>query len=421
MFDNDNGDFGSNAKEFEKETEAQLSGKRIIRPLSFQTIINKRIEFKWLVKNFLPQESFGVLYGDKGTGKSFYAYDMAMHIAQGRPWRGRKTERCGVLIQVGEGSSGVPKRTQAWVQEFGNPGDLPIAFIDHPVNLLDPKADREALIEAGFEAEKQWGIKLGLFIFDTLARALPGGSDSDGHSMGMFVSNMDYVRQALKCTGLAVHHVGKDASRGPRGHSSLGGAADCMYELQRSDTGLISVRIEKQKEEASGFRDYFRLKRVVIGLDDDQEEISSCVLSEAERYDPRDQVKLKGAPKIAMEALVQCLLDSGEFPTTTSIPRGTRAVSWQKWKEKCFACGISLSNDEAKLNTAFVSAARSLRAAGVIGVANPWVWDCRPRVKMPEARYGTPEPEVNAEEEMEAFERAQEEANVQHSAPKMPQ
>jgi hypothetical protein len=413
--------WSGNPEDYERDVEAAIQTPSRLTPVGFREMVDRRVQFRWLVKNYLPQNSFAVLYGDKGTGKSFFALDMLMHIAMGKPWRGRKVDQAGVIIQVGEGGDGVPKRLQAWVQENGDPGDIPLAIINKPVNFLDPNADIESFIEAAKQQEKKWGVKLGVFAIDTLARAMIGGSDTDGSSMGQMIHNVDRARSALDCSALMVHHTGKDASRGARGHSSLGGAADCMFELVRSETGLITVRVEKQKDEASGIRDFFRLRRTVVGLDDDGEEIASCVVTEAEKLDIKESVKLKGIAKIAMECLVQTLLDHGEEPNSNQVPRGCRAVKWQTWKDRCVASGIALTDDVAKQNSAFLAAGRILKEKGCIGVASPWVWDCRPKAvhvthHLPVEAPVPPAPDEIDPDEIDAvFEQAS------HSAPKLTQ
>jgi hypothetical protein len=68
----------------------------------------------WLVKHVVPADSIGVIYGGSGTFKSFIAIDLAMHIAHGMEWLGKKTKKGPVLIIAAEGGAGLWRRIVAW-------------------------------------------------------------------------------------------------------------------------------------------------------------------------------------------------------------------------------------------------------------------------------------------------------------------
>lgn len=366
------------AAQFERETLADLAPIGKFPAVSFRDIVETRVSFRWLIKNWLPANSFACIYGDKGTGKSFFTMDMMIHLAMGKDWRGKKIGMpAGVAYQVGEGSSGIGKRFQAWVQENGDPGQIPLCVIPHVVNFLDADADITPFVEEIKKWENKMGCKIEVFVLDTLARAMVGGNDGDGGDMGRFIHNVEKARKELDCSALIVHHTGKDTSRGPRGHSALGAAADAMFELSRTETGTISVKIDKQKDEVSGNREFFRLKRVVIGADEDGDEIASCIITDAEKFVNDPNFQFKGPAKIAMECLVQTLLDYGTPVANVNIPKGIRAVDWHKWREKCFASGLVFSDDRQKMNNAFNAAGKILREKRAIGVYDKWVWDAR--------------------------------------------
>jgi RecA-family ATPase len=52
--------------------------------------------------------------------------------------------------------------------------------------------------------------------------------------MGALVRSLDRLRDELHCHVCAVHHLGKDATRGSRGHSLLRCAADTEIALKKS-------------------------------------------------------------------------------------------------------------------------------------------------------------------------------------------
>ena len=48
------------------------------------------------VKGILPREGVGDAWGRAKSGKSFWAYDLSMHVALGWPYRGRRVKQCCV-------------------------------------------------------------------------------------------------------------------------------------------------------------------------------------------------------------------------------------------------------------------------------------------------------------------------------------
>jgi RecA-family ATPase len=53
---------------------------------------------EWLVENFIPDRWPTLLYGDGGAGKTTLVTHLALHIAIGRDWFGRRTKQTNVLI-----------------------------------------------------------------------------------------------------------------------------------------------------------------------------------------------------------------------------------------------------------------------------------------------------------------------------------
>ena len=67
-------------------------------------------------------------------------------------------------------------------------------------------------------------------VVDTLARAMTGNENAP-EDMGSFVAACGRIREACEGHVLVVHHCGKDAAKGARGHSSLRAATDVELEV----------------------------------------------------------------------------------------------------------------------------------------------------------------------------------------------
>ena len=74
---------------------------------------------EWLVMGVFPTTGIAAIFGPSGSGKSFLALDLAMRIASGEEWFGRRTKKCAVTYVMLEGEAGLRNRIVAWEQVHG--------------------------------------------------------------------------------------------------------------------------------------------------------------------------------------------------------------------------------------------------------------------------------------------------------------
>ncbi|WP_213269134.1 hypothetical protein [Hyphomonas sp.] len=85
---------------------------------------------------------------------------------------------------------------------------------------------------------------------------------------------------------LIVHHAGKDASRGERGHSSLRAALDVSLEVARNgQQSSRELKLSKSKNSTDGATWPFELQTIILGTDEDGDEITSCIAVIKEQAD----------------------------------------------------------------------------------------------------------------------------------------
>jgi hypothetical protein len=234
----------------------------------------------WIVKGLLPQAEIGFLYGASGSGKTFLALDLAATIARGAKWRGQKTTPVSVVYVAAEAGEGIKKRMAAYDQEYGSDGARPRIMASVP-NLLSPE-DAEAIVKS---TNLRGGA--GLIIVDTMA-ASHTGDENSSKDMSLFVSLCKDISAKTGAMVLVVHHTGKDAQRGVRGHSSLYAAADVVLEVFRNEEEKKScLSVVKQKDGETGAEFGFSLEQVRVGEDQDGEAITSCVVRSESKAPPK--------------------------------------------------------------------------------------------------------------------------------------
>jgi KaiC/GvpD/RAD55 family RecA-like ATPase len=233
------------------------------------------------VEDLLCDGQMSVLYGPSNTGKSFFAVDLAMHVATGATWRDKEVEQGAVIYCALEGRNGVKRRVAAFNKHYGLESGAPFGIVACDINLLDAEADVSGLIEAVNNEAKNLGQPVRLIVIDTLSRAFAGGNENASEDMGKLVSNVDKIRAQTSTHMLIVHHSGKDATKGARGSSVLRAATDTEIEISK-DKDVAVVEVKKQRDMESGQSWAFDLKGVRVGTNRRGKAITSCVVVEEE-------------------------------------------------------------------------------------------------------------------------------------------
>lgn len=255
---------------------------------------------RWLVRGVLPAVGLAALYGASGSGKSFLILDIASALAAGdHEWFSRRVTQCPVTYVCLEGEAGMGKRVKAWSLHYKKPVPDALKFITQPFDLLsDDVAELAKAVLAG-------GCAGGLTILDTLNRAAPGADENSSVDMGRLIAAAKELQNLIGGLVLLVHHTGKDATKGLRGHSSLYAALDGAIEVTIS-SGCREWSVAKSKDDITGDAHPFKLEIVPVGFDDDGEEITSCVACSIESIDNgfnRILPPKSGNQKIIFEAL----------------------------------------------------------------------------------------------------------------------
>jgi len=213
-------------------------------------------------------------------------------------------------------------------------------------------------------------------VIDALNRSL-AGSESDDRDMAAYVKAADAIRDAFNCAVVIVHHCGHEGTR-PRGHSSLIGAVDAQIAVKRDAADNIIATVELMKDGSQGDEFSSRLEVVEIGIDDDGDLITSCVVAPIEGLAPscKDKAaKLTKGAKIALDALHEVVSDYGAVPpASTHIPAGVKCAMIDQWREYALRRGISTSDKESATRMAFNRATESLVAARRVAIWDDYAW-----------------------------------------------
>src|SRR5690606_23490334 len=125
-----------------------------------------------------------------------------------------------------------------------------------------------------------------LIVIDTLSRVMAGGDENGPVDMTAFIKNVDRIRHATGAHIMIVHHTGKDVARGARGHSSLRAATDTEIEVATDETEVRLAKVTKQRDLAGGEEFAFKLDAVALGVDQDGDAVTTCIVQPIEDRSP---------------------------------------------------------------------------------------------------------------------------------------
>lgn len=350
--------------------------KHRFKPIPFSAITLNTSQ-SYLIRDLIPTNGLTVVWGPPKCGKSFFVFDAMMHIALGWQYKRadeehpKRTKQGTVLYITCEGQAGFPARKEAFQQEFM--GEEAAAAFHLLSTRLDLAKDADELL---LDIRAYMGSEpIAAIVIDTLNRSL-AGSESKDEDMAAYILACDAIREAFSCAVVVVHHCGINDQR-PRGHTSLTGAADAQISIKKADiTGTVTAKVEFMKDGPDELEFCFHLRSVIVGQNEDGDDITSCVLESSDEQPaqkPKPQ-RLNNAAKIALDTFHKTQSSAGEpAPASNHIPSGATVVRIDTWRRFHYSALGSDMNDEAKKKN-FQRSRESLQAAGLLGIHGEFGW-----------------------------------------------
>lgn len=308
------------------------------------------------VEGLLIERAMSVVYGESNTGKTFWATDLALHIASGMSWCGREVTQGAVLYLALEGSHGIRNRIAAFKAKHGmDDCQIPFAVVTIGLNLLDPDADASAVIATCKAISAKFETPVCMIVVDTLARAMAGGNENAPEDMGALVKTGDLLRESSGAHVMYIHHSGKDTAKGARGHSSLRAATDTEIEIT-ADGKSRQAEVRKQRDLEGGDIWRFELEPITLGENRRGKDVTSCVVKVIgdieetketfqETFSSNRLKSLKGHMRRAYDVLIDCMHGSdfgfGAPPGVKSIPE-----AW--WRNRFYENAMAGAEIKAK-------------------------------------------------------------------------
>lgn len=351
----------------EIQTKVQSS---LLYPAQAQPILSSN----YLVKRWLDRTGTSVIYGESNIGKSFFVLEMAYCIAAGIPWYQYRTQQGAVAYLALEGGLGMNNRLFAIQQKY-QCENVPLAVRRAPLDLLNSEEDLQILGAMIQEIQAQYG-PLALIVVDTLSRALAGGDENSSTDLGRMVKISDAIVEQTGAHVCLIHHSGKDASRGARGHSLLRAAVSTEIELTRTE-GISFATATKQRDQEPAEPFAFQLDSVELGFDQDGDPVTTAVVKAASADDAQEAKQKKrpsGRNQLTIwNAFKQLRADNVGQPNPggTGWPEGGKYWCISADQLRDFARG---QMNTANNRSAYDKALDSLLGSGMMAINHNQIW-----------------------------------------------
>jgi AAA domain len=226
----------------------------------------------YLVDELIPVRGLVDVWGKAKCYKSFWVFDLCLHIAMGWEYRDRYVQEGVVVYCAFEGAHGYKKRKEAARRHYNIAEDVhvPLYLMPGQANLIADHAELIASIKGQID-----GAKPEVVVLDTLNKSLHGSENKD-QDMSAYIRAAEAIRDAFDCVVIIVHHCGYDDTR-PRGHSSLPAAVDAQLAVTRVDR-IVTVTVEMMRDGPEEIQVVSEAVEVEVGVDRNGKRLTSLVV-----------------------------------------------------------------------------------------------------------------------------------------------
>jgi hypothetical protein len=281
-----------------------LEQSNTLRLLSLAELLSQpSCEVPYLISAIIPEGGVLLIGGEPGVGKTWLALELALSVAQGRPFLERFQAKQGLVLIIDEESG--ENRLRYRLSRLALDVELPI-YLSSMNNI-----DLQDKVWANMLGDRISALKPSLVILDSLIR-VHRGEENSAQDMSQLFAVLSEMRKEFGCAFAYTHHLRKrgmlkglnSLGQRMRGSSDITAYADSILGLERVDDRLILSQLKN--------RDGEFIKPLALSIEDTSEErIQLKVLAEVDE----EADKRKQAREMIREALTQKRLFREELVT----------------------------------------------------------------------------------------------------------
>ncbi len=254
-----------------RQASASATTKLKLSKLS-DFLVQPENEITWLVDGWMPMAGSSAAIAKPKVGKSTFARNLALAVANGSDFLGRPTQQGPVIYLALEESN---RRVREQFRRIGCTGEEPIYVHTGPAPLK--------LFEELYPFMES--LKPVLVVIDPLFRAVRVQDSSAYAEMTAAFDPILRLAQSTGCHVLVLHHASKmatDATNAALGSTAIAGSVDSIFHLN-SMAGERTIEAVLREGDAS--------PKSVLTIDPESERISlSGTVEDRERAEVRDSI-----------------------------------------------------------------------------------------------------------------------------------
>lgn len=224
----------------EKGGRADLAAK--FTPVDWNEAFSRTpTEVPWLVEDLFITGCSYALVADAKAGKSLLMLDVAAGLAAGRSTFGRPAQRPVDVLYVD--LENTERDIVERLEDMGRgPDDLKrLHYYSFPsLDALDSIVGGQQLLALAHRHDAK------LLVIDTLSRVVNGEENSSDTYRALYRYAIAPLKAELR-TVVRLDHLGKDATKGPRGSSAKNDDVDCVWRLVAKTDEALTLRRERQR------------------------------------------------------------------------------------------------------------------------------------------------------------------------------
>jgi AAA domain len=348
----------------------------VSKPFDFVLAGNISIEPKdYLINGFLGRYEVSAWYGPPDSAKSVILVHAMACVAAAVVFCGRGVAQGPCLYVAAERGAIIRRRVLAWCKEHGLP-DIPLAIVDHAIDLRSGKVDTDRVIATAAELARQCKAPVAWINFDTYNRILAGGDENSSKDAGAVLAAIDRIHRETNAHVSLVHHVPVDRTDRMRGHGLILGGVDQTNRITKDE--VVRLETDKANDLVDKPAFAFTIKSVSIHIDEETGvETTAPVLLEMEAAPAHNKTaprRLTDRQVLAIKALEESLFEFGKAaPASLQLPATTMVVTLELWRKTMFNKGV-LDKEAANPRKDYERIRDQLHARQIIGVLNDLVW-----------------------------------------------
>ena len=225
---------------------------------------------EYLIENLVEKDSLNIIYGPPKSCKTLVAQSMAHHLSTSEQWCNHQiVRRCNVLYLGFEDPDSLKLRQAALAQREHGVLDEDIGYVGVISDNIPELTSDVAFIAIcdffSYLCDNGPDIATNkVLIIDTLNMAFSHlGNENDASFMAEIAK---FARRLCNTniTVFIIHHAGKDASKGLRGHTALSGAVDNIFLCKKKNKNNIEFTQEMCRNGPANKKIHLLIKEVNV-------------------------------------------------------------------------------------------------------------------------------------------------------------